>query len=87
LAAIGLVADAPLVIVVPATSPIKSLEDMIAAAKAKPGALNFASSGNGTVAHLAAVQLQNAAGIQLTHIPYKGAAQASNDLIGGQIDM
>ena len=87
LAAIGLVADAPLVIVVPATSPLKSFEDMIAAAKAKPGALNFASSGNGTVAHLAAVQLQNAAGIQLTHIPYKGAAQASNDLIGGQIDM
>ncbi|MDC6160972.1 tripartite tricarboxylate transporter substrate binding protein [Achromobacter xylosoxidans] len=87
LTAIGLVADAPLVIVVPANSPLKTFEDMIAAAKAKPGALNFASSGNGTVAHLAAVQLQNAAGIQLTHIPYKGAAQASNDLIGGQIDM
>ncbi len=87
LTAIGLVADAPLVIVVPANSPLKSFDDMIAAAKAKPGSLNFASSGNGTVAHLAAVQLQNAAGIQLTHIPYKGAAQASNDLIGGQIDM
>jgi tripartite-type tricarboxylate transporter receptor subunit TctC len=87
LSAVGLVADAPLVIVVPATSPLKTLEDMIAAAKAKPGHLNFASSGNGTVAHLAAVQLQNAAGISLTHVPYKGAAQASNDLIGGQIDM
>jgi len=87
LTAIGLVADAPLVIVVPANSPFKSLDDMIAAAKAKPGSLNFASSGNGTVAHLAAVQLQNAADIQLTHIPYKGAAQASNDLIGGQVDM
>lgn len=87
LSAIGVIADAPLVIVVPATSPLKSFEDMIAAAKAKPGSLNFASSGNGTVAHLAAVQLQNAAGIQLTHVPYKGAAQASNDLIGGQIDM
>jgi len=87
LSAIGLIADAPLVIVVPAGSPLKSLDDMIAAAKAKPGILNYASSGNGTVSHLAAVQLQNAAGIQLTHIPYKGAAQASNDLIGGQIDM
>jgi len=87
LTAIGLIADAPLVIVVPAGSPLKSLDDMIAAAKAKPGILNYASSGNGTVSHLAAVQLQNAAGIQLTHIPYKGAAQASNDLIGGQIDM
>jgi len=87
LSAIGLIADAPLVLVVPANSPLKSFDDMIAAAKAKPGLLNYASSGNGTVAHLAAVQLQNAAGIQLTHIPYKGAAQASNDLIGGQIDM
>ena len=87
LSAIGLIADAPLVIVVPAGSPLKTFDDMIAAAKAKPGLLNYASSGNGTVSHLAAVQLQNAAGIQLTHIPYKGAAQASNDLIGGQIDM
>jgi len=87
LSAIGLIADAPLVLVVPANSPLKTLDDMIAMAKAKPGVLNFASSGNGTVAHLAAVQLQNAAGIQLTHVPYKGAAQASNDLIGGQIDM
>ena len=87
LTAIGLIADAPLVIVVPANSPLKSLDDMIAAAKAKPDMLSYASSGNGTVSHLAAVQLQNAAGIKLMHVPYKGAAQASNDLIGGQIDM
>lgn len=87
LTAIGLVADAPLVLVVPANSPLKSFDDMLAAARAKPELLTYASSGNGTVAHLAAVQLQNAAGIKLTHIPYKGAAQASNDLIGGQIDM
>lgn len=87
LSAIGLLADAPLVLVVPATSSIKTFDDMIATAKAQPDALNYASSGNGTVAHLTAVQLQNAADIKLTHIPYKGAAQASNDLIGGQIDM
>lgn len=87
LAAIGLIADAPLVIVVPATSKLKSFDDMIEVAKKEPGRLTYASSGNGTVAHLAAVQLQKAAGIELTHIPYKGAAQASNDLIGGQIDM
>ncbi|MFF7057957.1 Bug family tripartite tricarboxylate transporter substrate binding protein [Achromobacter spanius] len=87
LTAIGLIADAPLVLVVPANSPLKSFDDMIAAARAKPELLTYASSGNGTVAHLAAVQLQNAAGIKLTHIPYKGVAQASNDLIGGQIDM
>jgi len=87
LSAIGLIADAPLVIVVSANSSLKSFDDMIKLAKEKPGALNYASSGNGTVSHLAAVQLQKAAGIELTHIPYKGAAQASNDLIGGQIDM
>lgn len=87
LSAIGLIADAPLVIVVSANSPLKSFDDMIKTAREKPGSLNYASSGNGTVSHLAAVQLQKAAGIELTHIPYKGAAQASNDLIGGQVDM
>ena len=87
LSAIGLIADAPLVIVVAENSPLNSFDDMIKVAREKPGVLNYASSGNGTVSHLAAVQLQKAAGVELTHIPYKGAAQASNDLIGGQIDM
>ena len=84
---IGLVAQAPLVLVVAADSPYKTLADVIAAAKAKPDALNYASSGNGTVAHLAAELLQKAAGVSLTHVPYKGAAQGSTDLIGGQIQM
>ncbi len=84
---IGLVAEAPLVLVVNANSPFRTLADVVAAAKAKPTELDYASSGSGTVAHLATEQFQKAAGIKLTHIPYKGAAQGANDLIGGQIDM
>ncbi len=84
---VGLVASAPLVLVVSASSPYKTLADVIAAAKAEPGKLNYASSGNGTVAHLATEQFQKAAGVQFMHIPYKGAAQGANDLIGGQIEM
>jgi tripartite-type tricarboxylate transporter receptor subunit TctC len=87
LAAVGLVASAPLVLVVSSSSPYKKLADVVAAAKAKPTALNYASSGNGTVAHLAAVQFQKAADVQFTHIPYKGAAQGLTDLVGGQIQM
>lgn len=84
---IGLVASAPLAIVVAADSPYKTIADLIAAAKAKPGTLNYASSGSGTVAHLATEQFQKTAGVQFTHVPYKGAAQGLTDLIGGQIQM
>ena len=85
--AVSLVAQAPLVLVVAADSPYKTLADVIAAAKAKPESLNYASSGSGTVAHLSAELLQKAAGVKFTHVPYKGAAQGSTDLIGGQIQM
>lgn len=87
LAPVGLVASAPLVLVTPASSPYKTLADVIGAGKAKPGAINFASPGNGTVAHLAGEQFQKTVGIRLTHVPYKGAAQALNDLIGGQVEL
>lgn len=87
LAAVSLVASAPLVLVVAADSPFKTLADVVAAAKAKPGALNYASSGNGTVAHLATEQFQKTAGVSFTHVPYKGAAQGATDLIGGSIQM
>lgn len=87
LAAVGLVASAPLVVVVSSASPYRKLADVVAAAKAKPTALNYASSGNGTVAHLATEQFQKVAGIQLTHVPYKGASQGLTDLVGGQIQM
>jgi len=84
---ISLVASAPLVLVTPVSSPYKTLADVIKASKAKPGALNIASPGNGTVAHLSGELLQKTAGIKLIHVPYKGAAQAVNDLIGGQVDL
>lgn len=84
---VALVATAPLALVVSANSPYKTLADLIDAAKAKPGVLNFASSGNGTVAHLTGEQLQQAASVKFEHVPYKGANQALNDLIGGQIQL
>jgi tripartite-type tricarboxylate transporter receptor subunit TctC len=84
---ISLVASSPLTVVVGAGSSLRSLGDLIAAAKAKPGVINFATSGNGTVAHLATEMLQKEAGIKLTHIPYKGAAQGANDVIGGRVEL
>ena len=87
LAPIVLVANAPLVMVTSATSPFKTLADAVAAAKAKPGALNFASPGNGTVAHLTSELFQKAAGIQTQHVPYKGAAQALTDVISGNVEL
>jgi tripartite-type tricarboxylate transporter receptor subunit TctC len=87
LAPIGVVASAPLLVTVAADSPLKSFNELIAASKAKPSGLNFAYSGNGTVAHLSGVMLQNQANIKWTLVPYKGAAQAATDLIGGQVQL
>ena len=84
---VSLVASAPLVVVVAADSPYKTLADVVATAKAKPGFLNYATSGNGTVAHLATESFQKAANVKLTHVPYKGAAQGATDLIGGQVHL
>lgn len=87
LAPVGLVASAPLVMVVAADSPYKTLADVVRASKAQPAAINFASPGNGTVAHLASELFQKTAGVKFTHVPYKGAAQAATDLIGGQVQL
>lgn len=87
LAPVVLVASAPLVLVVSADSPFKTLADVVTASKANPSLLNFASPGNGTVAHLASELFQRTAGIRLTHVPYKGSAQAITDLIGGQVQL
>jgi len=81
------VATAPLVLVVAANSPYKTLADVVSAAKAKPGDITFASPGNGTVAHLTGELLQKAAGIKLQHVPYKGSTQAINDLMGGSVQL
>ncbi|SPA02385.1 conserved hypothetical protein UPF0065 [Cupriavidus taiwanensis] len=87
LAPISLVASAPLVLVTHVNSPYKTMKEVIQAARAKPASLNFASPGNGTVAHLGGEQLQSTAKVRFTHVPYKGAAQAVNDLMGGQVDL
>jgi tripartite-type tricarboxylate transporter receptor subunit TctC len=87
LAPIVLVANAPLVMVTGMNTPHKTLADAVKAAKAKPGNLNFASPGNGTVAHLTSELFQKAAGVQTQHVPYKGAAQAMTDVISGTVDL
>ena len=87
LAPIVLVANAPLVMVTGMGTPYKTLADAAAAAKAKPGGLNFASPGNGTVAHLTSELFQKAAGVKTQHVPYKGAAQALTDVISGTVDL
>ena len=83
---VALVSSSPIVMAVPVQSRFNTFADVVAAAKAKPDTITLGYSGNGTVAHLAGEQAQKAAGIQLRHIPYKGAAQAMTDLVGGQID-
>jgi tripartite-type tricarboxylate transporter receptor subunit TctC len=76
---------APLVIVVPAASPAKSLKDLIAMAKAEPGKLTYASAGNGSSGHLAGELLKSTAKIDVLHVPYKGGAPAITDLLGERI--
>ena len=87
LAPIVLVANAPLVMVTGAGSPYKSVADVVTTAKAKPGDLNFASPGNGTVSHLANEIFQKAAGVRTQHVPYKGVAQALTDIVSGTVDL
>ena len=76
----------PVVLVVDASRPEKTAQQFIALAKANPKKLNFGSAGTGTGTHLSAVLFQDATGIDLTHIPYKGSSLALQDLIGGRID-
>ena len=82
---VTMVASAPLMLVVNPSVPAKSVAEFIAYAKANPGKLNFGSGGAGATPHLAGEMLKSMAGIQVTHIPYKGGAPALADLIGGQI--
>jgi tripartite-type tricarboxylate transporter receptor subunit TctC len=84
---ISLLASSPNILLVRADSPFKTLADMIAQARAKPGGLAFAHAGNGTSTHLAGELLKTLAKIDINSIPYKGGAPAINDLLGGQIPM
>lgn len=81
------IAAGPLVIVTHPAVPAKNLKELIALAKARPGKLNYGSPGIGTSNHLAGELLNIAAGINLSHVPYKGNAEALTDLMGGQIDL
>ena len=84
---IALVASAPVVIVVPTSSNIKNLADLIRDAKAKPEFIAFGTAGNGTPGHLTGALFETATKIKLKHIPYKGSAPAVTDLLGGQIPL
>lgn len=77
----------PLILVVNASLPFKTVADLVAYAKANPGKLNFGSAGPGTGTHLTAEVFQKAAGIKMTHVPYKGSNPALNDLIAGNVDL
>src|SRR6185369_11373364 len=79
--------NSELVLVVPERSPINSLNDLIALAKAKPGTLNYGSSGPGSNYHMAGELIKNLAGLDIVHVPYKGSTGARADIISGQIDM
>ncbi|MFN7153601.1 MAG: Bug family tripartite tricarboxylate transporter substrate binding protein [Acidovorax sp.] len=86
-APVMLVGVSPNVLVVRASSPYKSVKDVIAAAKASPGKLSFASQGAGTSAHLAGELFKTLTDTNLIHIPYRGAGPALTDLLGGQVDV
>ena len=86
-ALIGNIVLTPQTIVVGAQSPYKSIKDLVAAAKARPGELSFGSLGNGSTSHLTMEAFQQAAGIKLNHIPFKGSTDAQTQIIGGNVVM
>ena len=81
------VISAPQIIVVRADLPVKTLPELIAYAKANPGKLNYASSGNGSLQHVTGAMLEQQGGIKMVHVPYKGTGPALQDLLGGQVDL
>jgi len=86
-APIAAVASQPVVLLVNASSPYKTLADVVAASKAKPESLRIGLAGNGTVGHLAGEMLERRAGIRILNVPYKGAGPAMTDLLGNQVEL
>lgn len=84
---VGNLVRGPLVFAVPADSPARTLRELVALAKARPGALNFGSGGSGGVPHLAFETWRRAAGVEIVHVPYRGSAPALQDLLGGRVQM
>ena len=85
LAPVSLIASGPLVLVVHPSLPVKSVKELIALARAQPGALNIGSAGNGSLPHLSAELLNTLAGIKIVHIPFKGSGAAVIDVLSGQV--
>ncbi len=86
-AAVSMIGHSPSVLVVKPDSPLKSVKDLLDAAREKPGRITYASQGVGTSAHLAGELLETLAKVDLSHVPYRGAGPALNDLLGGHVDM
>jgi tripartite-type tricarboxylate transporter receptor subunit TctC len=84
-APVMLVASGPYVLVVNPQLPVRSVQELIAAAKAQPGKIDYASSGNGSAQHLVSALFTSMAGIDLNHVPYKGSGPAMQDLLSGQV--
>lgn len=84
---VSLIGRVPVVIAANASAPYASIQQLIAAARAKPGSISFASPGNGSTPHMAVEFFKRAAGISLLHIPYRGGSQALTDVIGGQLPL
>jgi tripartite-type tricarboxylate transporter receptor subunit TctC len=84
---VSLVSSAPAVLAVTPSLPVKNLQELVALAKKEPGKLTFGSSGNGGSQHLAGEMLRQRAGIDIVHVPYKGASGALNDLLAGHVNM
>jgi len=86
-APISLVASVPAMLVVHPSMPVRSVKELVALARAKPAEINYASTGNGTLPHLAAELYKLQAKIDMVHVPYKGSAPAMTDLLGGQVQV
>ena len=82
-----LIGTAPYVIAANASRPFKTFADVVAASKAKPGSIQYASVGIGTLGHLAMTMLAKQAGVEITHVPYRGGGPAMNDVLGGHVDL
>lgn len=87
IAPISVIGSTPVVLVAHPELAARNARELIALAKSKPGALNYGSAGNGTVLHLAGVLFTSEAGVDIQHVPYKGLAQMTADLVGGQIQL
>lgn len=84
---VTLIANAPYVLMVHSSLPVKNVKEFVAYAKQNPGKINFASSGNATGGHLAGEMFKSLAGVNLVHVPYKGTSQAIADLVSGQVQV